>query len=683
MLKTERMKQVVVAGAKPQLVPVIETLQRLRVLHIEEHRPDDFFTYGDPLPEGERVAEARLKARGLIKSLQLEGVKRTGKAPTPDWQQAITTVEETEDAITGLVRERESVRNRLREHEQEAERLRRLAGLGLRLEQLRGYRNLSVFLGTTTSDPEEDLKTSLKDHLLLKTPEDSQYLIALYCRQRDHSTAENLLAQDGFSAIEPPAGHGPVDSAAGRAITEARRLKNDLDDLEARLKAARDQHGEPLLAAEDALAAAAERANAPLRFASSAHGFVVTGFVPASRVEATESALQQATSQSLYIEWSEPVTPRHGHHDTTPAEESSKPHGHSHQEAVEPPSRFQHKRRGPAAFTHMLTLHSYPKYKEIDPTVLMYITFPLFFAVMIGDMAFGFLIMLVALYLRNNYPLGMGGPKVSRMLMLAGFWTFIFGIFVYQEAFGMHFVQSPGTMSWEAILATLGAWGTYQSAASSMDLATVTYTIGGYTFETHYLSKLGNVELLLGISLALALLHLVLAICIGVYNMWILHGAKHAILGRFSWLLMIAGIIALAAGIMQEATNLQYAGWGLLGLSVVMIIAGEGVIGALELPKILSNALSYFRLAAVAMGKAGMALAANTLGFVAVTDTSFAVAGIAGWIILILGHTIVLALGIIAGGLHSMRLQLVEFFNWFYEGGGRPFKPFGDPTHRQ
>ncbi len=696
MLKTERMKQVVVAGAKPQLVPVIHTLQRLQVLHIEEHRPDDFFTYGDPLPEGERVAEARLSARGLVKSLGLEEKPpRERTEPITGWEDAVQAVEEVDQAVTGLIKEREATQSALREKEQEAARLRRLSGLGLRLEELSGYQNLKVFLGTTTSDPEPLLSEKLETHHLAKTPDENGFLVALFVPKSQAEEADNLLAQSGFAPVEIPTGHGPVDSAAGRAISEARRIRAHLEEQDARLETARTTHGARLLAAEKALTAAAERANAPLRFATSTNGFVVTGFVPVGSVQETERALQEATSHSLYIEWQTPTAPEHGHHDPKPAEESAHPAGHAPDAPMEPPSRFAHKRKGPSAFTHMLTMHSYPKYKEIDPTVLMYIVFPIFFAVMIGDLAFGVLIMLVAWFLRNHYPLGIGGPKVSRMLMLAGFWTTLFGVFVYAEAFGMHFVETPGHMSWEWLFgADWSAWyhapagyasgAAYVAAGGTPHLQIFDLSVAGIQLgQLGHLAKLENVVELLILSMGLALVHLNLAIFIGIYNQWILHGPKHAILGRVSWLIMELGVAGIAWGAHSGDTGITAAGWAGLALSVIMLIGGEGAIAILELPKLFSNALSYFRLAAVAMSKAGMALAVNTFGFVMLTDTTMAVNGVGGWVIIVLGHLVVLALGIIAGGLHSLRLQLVEFFNWFYEGGGRPFKAFGDPHLRQ
>ena len=48
-----------------------------------------------------------------------------------------------------------------------------------------------------------------------------------------------------------------------------------------------------------------------------------------------------------------------------------------------------------------------------------------------------------------------------------------------------------------------------------------------------------------------------------------------------------------------------------------------------------------------------------------------------GIIVLVIGQTLNIALGLLGGGLHSIRLHYVEFFTKFYKGGGIIYKPFG------
>jgi V/A-type H+-transporting ATPase subunit I len=48
-----------------------------------------------------------------------------------------------------------------------------------------------------------------------------------------------------------------------------------------------------------------------------------------------------------------------------------------------------------------------------------------------------------------------------------------------------------------------------------------------------------------------------------------------------------------------------------------------------------------------------------------------------GLLVFVFGHMIVLALGVTSAGLQAVRLEYVEFFGEFYEGGGDEYEPFG------
>jgi V/A-type H+/Na+-transporting ATPase subunit I len=78
-------------------------------------------------------------------------------------------------------------------------------------------------------------------------------------------------------------------------------------------------------------------------------------------------------------------------------------------------------------------------------------------------------------------------------------------------------------------------------------------------------------------------------------------------------------------------------------------------------------------LLALGLATAVIALAINTMaGLLAGSIIGYVVMVI----ILIGGHTFNLVINTLGSYIHSSRLQYIEFYNRFYEGGGRSFVPF-------
>ena len=91
----------------------------------------------------------------------------------------------------------------------------------------------------------------------------------------------------------------------------------------------------------------------------------------------------------------------------------------------------------------------------------------------------------------------------------------------------------------------------------------------------------------------------------------------------------------------------------------------------------LSDVLSYSRLLALGLATGVIASVINQMG-------SMMGSGVGGTIVFIivflLGHALNLAINVLGAYVHTNRLQFVEFFSKFYEGGGHAFKPFTTPT---
>lgn len=103
-------------------------------------------------------------------------------------------------------------------------------------------------------------------------------------------------------------------------------------------------------------------------------------------------------------------------------------------------------------------------------------------------------------------------------------------------------------------------------------------------------------------------------------------------------------------------------------------------LGAYDLYNItgwLSDVLSYSRLLALGLATGVIASVINQMGSMLPNNIAGVILFLA---IFVIGHTLNLAINLLGAYVHTNRLQFVEFFGKFYEGGGRAFHPFAPDT---
>jgi len=106
---------------------------------------------------------------------------------------------------------------------------------------------------------------------------------------------------------------------------------------------------------------------------------------------------------------------------------------------------------------------------------------------------------------------------------------------------------------------------------------------------------------------------------------------------------------------------------------------GEGVqTGMMSLIEVVSHILSYTRLLGILLASVILALIINTIGGGLVLGGT--VVGIViGLVIIVIGQSFNVIIGVFEPGIQGARLIFVEYFSKFYSGNGRPFHPFGAP----
>ena len=182
-----------------------------------------------------------------------------------------------------------------------------------------------------------------------------------------------MLTEHAFQSIAVPEGQGSMPEQIVGLRNRIKELHSQEKALRADLESWKGEHGAMLVGGIELLESDFEVETAPVRVAVSEHSFILEGWVLTEESEATTSALKKIVT----------------HVECTPFEV---PHGgahhHSDDEVEFPPIALQN--IGPATPYELLTdAIGRPKYGNVDPSTFMMITYPLFFGLMLGDIAYG------------------------------------------------------------------------------------------------------------------------------------------------------------------------------------------------------------------------------------------------------------------------------------------------------
>jgi V/A-type H+-transporting ATPase subunit I len=285
-------------------------------------------------------------------------------------------------------------------------------------------------------------------------------------------------------------------------------------------------------------------------------------------------------------------------------------------------------------FEPLLGLLALPRYGAFDPTPLMALFFPLFFGMILGDVAYGLILLGLMLYLRRRFKSRPMLYSLAEALSMAAVWSILFG-FLFGEFLG-----------------TLGE------------------EIG---LKPLWFDRGQNVQALFLLTIGLGAGHIVLGLSLGVWE-GVRRRSRHMIMEKAAMLTALIAIFLLVAVLTDYLPKPFFTPiLALLVVGVVLLIYSLGklglLLGPLELLSTVGNVLSYLRIAAIGLSSVYLAMVANKLA--GLTGNI-----LLGLIIASLFHALNLVLGTFSPTIQSLRLHYVEFFSKFYQGGGQPFTPF-------
>ncbi len=514
-----------------------------------------------------------------------------------------------------------------------------------------GTEKTALFLGTIQEAvTAETVLGALKGHTpavdaadvtILGADKDATYL-AVLCLRGDAPAAEEALREIGFA--KPSFSVEAIPAKEQEALTaQIAALKEKADGFVAEIQALCEIRKE-LRCVSDYYRMRADKYQVLGTLPQTKNTFAVSGYIPAYLAKSVAEELETKYGAVVEIE------------EVGPKEK--------------PPVLLKNN-----GFSNSVegVLESYglPKKGEIDPTFFMSIFYVFLFGMMLSDAAYGAIISVVCGLALLKFPRMDAGLKKSiKLFFFCGLSTVFWGVM-----FGSYF-------------------------GDVVNVVSRTWFGNEVSIPALWFTPLDDPMRLLIFSLLFGVIHMYLGLGLKGYTLIKNGDVCGCVCDVVSWFLFLTGLILMLLPTDMFASisgmefpfpapvNMLAKAITVVGALIILVMSGRrkkniGLRLALGLYDIygvtswLSDLLSYSRLLALGLATGVIAQVINQMG-------SMFGSGFLGTIIFIVvflvGTVLNIAINLLGAYVHSNRLEFVEFFNKFYDGGGRPFAPFTTVT---
>ena len=636
MLKSEDMSRMTISGHKNDLNSLSDLLDKHQLVHLVDYNnEDEGFKIGTSLSYGSKTSEILVKLRSVLKLLEVSPNPPENLKLSSDIEKEIENLDSIASQAHDLKDKQRDCDRKIDDLANSLDQIEMFSGLDLDMKYLSGYDSMKVFTGRISE--EADISAIDSNLEVIRNDE----TIIVFCPNEEVDSTERVLLDLGFRSIDAPSIEGDPSSVESKIKSELSQLRNERDSIDHEIEALAKRHGDWLVSCEEHYSALSEKSSLPLKLATTENMFVMDGWVPSKSVSALQQELQKL---DVYYEVDNET-------------ESS------------PPIKLDNP--GPMKPFEMFTkLYSTPRHWEFEPTAIIFITYPLFFGLMVGDAGYGLAYILFAQYLIGKFSHSEGIVALGKILRMAGVYTFFFGTFIYAEAFGKSFFELGELIGFNSFLFA-------KTYGPSFNVPLIEHYDGApWHLPIHKFSPYGA-QLMLLSSVIIGFIHISLGLILGFINEMKHHDLKHALYAKMSFLMILwGGVMALVSVVGLLPDIVQTIGIVVMLSGLGLAIIGEGIVGLLEFPTVFSNVISYARIGEIGLSDYGLAFTVNYISLKMLVPMG-PVGIIAAIFIMLIGHLTVFTLGIIGTGINSLRLQYVEFFTKFVQGGGTLYDPFG------
>lgn len=453
--------------------------------------------------------------------------------------------------------------------------------------------------------------------------------LTLFTPKKQRELAEKALRTIGFSH--------PLNPTSRTPQVKMQRQLQKSEDIAQRDEDARQEiialarYRENICETQDYFVLRSEKYKVLAELDQTRHVFVLNGYIPEEDCEKLQALCEKVAS--CVVEFGD-------------ADEA------------EAPVKLRNNRFAEPAQS-IVTMYSTPSHEDVDPTPILAFFFYFFFGMMFSDAGYGLLMIIATAIAIKVFKPDKKMYNNLKLFQYCGvatvFWGLVFGS-IFGDAPAMFYTMFTGQ---SITMKELLPWPTLDTQKDAL--------------------------MIMILSIALGMVHILVGMGCKFYVCLRRKEYAKAFFDTGLWMLLLVGAAVLAVGMATNQTVLTI-GIGIAIAAAVGLVLTQGrekkgffgkLIGGVaslyDITSYISDLLSYSRLLALGLTTGVMAQVFNMLSTLFGTSP----VGILFMILIfVVGHAITIGLNALGSYVHTMRLQYVEMFSKFYEGGGKPFEPF-------
>ena len=655
-----QMKKMNICGVKGDRKPILERLQSLGVMEIHrEDIPDcEGFSKMDTkidislFEKNMRLINNALsildkyvpEKKGMLSTL--EGKKTVKREEFDKITSGTDELLLKAKAIVSLEKEISEKKAHIIRFENQTESITPWLGLDIPMD-LRGTKHTSIILGTM---PKEITIDELNAVLMGETQgvtavdcnvvaEDRDLMyVCIFCLTCEKVAVEAALRINRFTKLQYRYNKTPnelIDEFKNEIIS----TKEEVSQCEAKIKKQVSLSGD-LKLIDDYFRMRKTKYELIGNLLQSKNTFIMSGYIPAKYEEAVRMTIEDEYACAVFV--------------SELSEDDDPP-------TILTNNKFSESMEG------VVESYGLPHRGEFDPTGIMSFFYVFFFGLMLSDAAYGAIMAGLCFAVLKKFPnMSRGTYKNIKMFMFCGLTTMFWGVM-----FGGYF-------------------------GDVIQVVARTFLNKEVTVPALWFEPLGDPMRLLLWCMGFGVIHLFVGLGIKGYQQIKARAYMDFMCDVILWYVFLIGLILLLLPtdifasisrmniVFPHAVNVLAKGMAITGAAGLLLMSGREqknpalriALGAYDIYNItgwLSDVLSYSRLLALGLATGVIASVVNQMG----SMTGSGIIGVILFtIIFIIGHLLNMAINLLGAYVHTNRLQFVEFFSKFYEGGGRPFKPF-------